>query len=100
VSAVRNIALDVERGLLTSSELEDNSQILLSYLDTAGQPLPDLVVRAGAKEGEVPHTSGFMPMQTAYSGWIFMEDLFPDLTPQALLKSVSNFVEYERRLGT
>lgn len=74
-------------------------QAILGFLDTAGQVLPDLVIRTGAKAGEVPHTSGFMPLQTTYSGWVFLPDLFPNLTPQALLAPIQDFIEYERRFG-
>lgn len=76
-----------------------NPDIIFHYLDTAGQPNPDLVVRTGGTIDEIPHTSGFMPLQTAYSGWVFMKDLFPDLTPQPLLGTIQDFLEYERRMG-
>ncbi|OGE71236.1 di-trans,poly-cis-decaprenylcistransferase [Candidatus Daviesbacteria bacterium RIFOXYD1_FULL_41_10] len=73
--------------------------MILDFLDTAGQPLPDLVIRTGVKDHEFPHTSGFMPLQTAYSSWIFTPDLFPNLTPEILLKSITGFSEYHRRFG-
>lgn len=92
--------LDGLRGKTLDPELiQENPQIILGFLDTAGQVLPDLVIRTGVKEGEVPHTSGFMPLQTAYSGWVFLPDLFPDLTPQTLLQPITEFIDYERRFG-
>lgn len=76
-----------------------NEKMIYDFLDTAGQPLPDLVIRTGVKDGEVPHTSGFMPLQSAYSGWGFIEDLFPSLTPEKLISQIRYFEGYKRRLG-
>lgn len=86
-------------GHLKPEELLKDSSLILNCLDTRGQSLPDLVIRSGVKEGEIPHTSGFMPLQSGYACWEFIPDLFPNLTPQRLLDSVNNFLEYERRYG-
>ena len=94
----RAVARIIESGL-KSEEVTDNFNIIHEYLDTAGQPRPDLVIRTGVHEGEIPHTSGFMPIQTAYSGWMFLPDLFPDLAPEKLLATVQKFTSYERRKG-
>lgn len=72
---------------------------ILPYLDTAGQSPVDLVVRTGLTPGELPHTSGFMPLQTAYAAWDFMTDLYPNLTPEKLLHSIQKFENYQRRMG-
>lgn len=69
------------------------------YLDTAGQPNVDLVIRTGVNGRDLPHTSGFMPLQTADAAWIFLPNLFPDLSPDKLLQSVQKFEGYNRRLG-
>lgn len=88
-----------QKGTFTPEMISKNPQAILGFLDTATQVLPDLVIRTGAKKGEIPHTSGFMSLQTAYSGWIFLPDLFPNLTSQALLEPITDFLEYERRMG-
>ena len=87
------------RGEFNPEILKEAPQAILGFLDTASQAVPDLVVRTGVKEEEIPHTSGFMPLQTTYSGWVFLPELFPDLEPQALLKPIKEFLDYERRLG-
>lgn len=69
------------------------------YLDTAGQPNVDLVIRTGVDKKELPHTSGFMPLQTVDAAWDFMPTLFPNLTPVDLLDSIQKFEGYNRRLG-
>lgn len=89
----------IREGTLAESEILINPGVVLGFLDTAGQPAPDLVVRTGMPEEEIPRTSGFMPLQTAYSGWKFIPELFPDLTPDILLDCVKDFLGYERRLG-
>lgn len=94
----RAVARMIEEGL-TPEEVAQNPKIIYNYLDTAGQPLPDLVIRTGTHEGEIPHTSGFMPLQIAYSGWAFIPDLFPDLSPESLAGTIRNFLGYERRMG-
>jgi len=90
---------EIQAGKISAKQLLENKELIFQYLDTVGQSLPDLVIRTGVKPEEIPHTSGFMPLQTAYAGWAFLPDLFPDLTPQSLLKPISDFVGYERRLG-
>lgn len=89
----------IKKGDFNPEILRETPQAILGFLDTTAQALPDLVIRTGVKKEEIPHTSGFMPLQTAYSGWVFLPDLFPDLTPQALLKPIQDFIEYERRFG-
>jgi undecaprenyl diphosphate synthase len=86
-------------GTLNPEMIKENPQVILGFLDTATQVLPDLVIRTGVKKEEIPHTSGFMPLQTAYAGWVFLPDLFPDLTPESLLLPIKEFLEYERRRG-
>ena len=97
--ATAEISRQVKAGLLTPEEIENNPSILLGFLDTKGQPTPDLIIRTGTKKGEIPHTSGLMPLQSAYACWDFVPHLFPDLTPDQLLESIKSFAEYERRFG-
>lgn len=89
----------VQNKRLKSEELLKNPSLILDCLDTRHQPNPDLIIRTGVKEGEIPHTSGFMPLQSSYACWEFVPDLFPNLTPQRLLESVGDFLEYQRRFG-
>lgn len=97
--AVGRIFEAFQKGEFNPEILKKTPQAILGFLDTARQVLPDLVIRTGVKKEEILHTSGFMPFQTAYAGWIFLPDLFPDLTPQALLNPIKDFIEYERRFG-
>lgn len=89
----------INQGKLLETDIMTNPGAILGFLDTAGQPAPDLVIRTGMPTEEIPRTSGFMPLQTAYSGWKFIPELFPDLTPEVLLDCVKDFLGYERRMG-
>ncbi len=97
--AIAKISELIREGGLTELELAMNPGIILGFLDTGRQPAPDLVVRTGMPAEEIPRTSGFMPLQTVYSGWKFEPQLFPELTPQALLGDITDFLDYERRMG-
>lgn len=97
--AVERMFVSFKEGTFNPEIIRQNPQAILGFLDTATQVLPDLVIRTGVKEGEIPHTSGFMPLQTAYSGWAFLPDLFPRLTPETLLSSINVFLDYESRKG-
>lgn len=99
VRAIDKMFRAFQDGSFGLETIKENPQMVLGFLDTATQVLPDLVIRTGVKESEIPHTSGFMPLQTVYSGWFFSPDLFPDLTPQVLLKPITEFIDYERRFG-
>jgi len=94
----RAIAHMMDQGI-SPAALRDRPELILDFLDTAGQPLPDLVIRTGTREGEIPHASGFMPLQAAYAGWAFLPDPFPDLTPSRLLQPIQNYMGYEKRKG-
>lgn len=89
----------IRGGILSPESILASPQTILGFLDTVGQPLPDLVIRTGMKEGGPLHTSGFMPLQTADSVWWFSPVLFPDLTPQDILVPIQQFLRYERRFG-
>lgn len=67
------------------------------YLDTGDQPhpYPDIVIRTS---GEF-RTSGFLPWQTAYAEFFFVDKYFPDLSEADIDSVVANFSNRERRFG-
>jgi tritrans,polycis-undecaprenyl-diphosphate synthase [geranylgeranyl-diphosphate specific] len=56
---------------------------------------PDLVIRTG----NAIRTSNFLPWQTAYSEWIFLEKLWPEFTKEDLIDCLKNFEERKRNFG-
>jgi undecaprenyl diphosphate synthase len=66
-----------------------------SYLDTAGIPDPDLIIRTGGEQ----RLSGYLPWQSVYSELYFTPVLFPDFTPDQLTLAISEFLKRDRRFG-
>ena len=81
--ATRRIAVDVAEGRIAPDQIND--ALISSYLDTADLPDPDLVIRTS---GET-RTSNFLPWQTAYAEYEFVETLWPDFTPAELAALVA-----------
>lgn len=66
-----------------------------NYLDSAGIPDPDLIIRTSGES----RTSGFMPFQSAYSEFYFCDVNFPDFGPEELRKAVAEFGRRKRNFG-
>ena len=56
---------------------------------------PDLIIRTG---GEI-RTSNFLPWQSSYSEWLFLDKMWPEFTKQDLQKAVNEFKSRKRRFG-
>jgi undecaprenyl diphosphate synthase len=76
---------------------DPDSLELESFLDTAGQPHPnpDIVWRTS---GEI-RSSGFLPLQSAYSELVFTPKLFPDLTEEDVVETLLEYSARIRRFG-
>lgn len=55
----------------------------------------DLIIRAGSER----RTSNFMPWQSIYSEWIFLDKLWPEITKQDLKNAISEFKRRKRNFG-
>lgn len=81
---------------LSLSELAQMSQEQLSsYLDTAGTPDPDLIIRPGGEQ----RLSGYLPWQSVYSELYFTDVLMPDFSPEELDKAIDEYVRRVRNFG-
>ncbi len=65
------------------------------FLDTAGMPDPDLIIRTGGAR----RLSGLMPWQSIYAELYFTETLMPDFSPQKLDQAIIEYSQRERRFG-
>jgi undecaprenyl diphosphate synthase len=72
-----------------------DEKVLASYLYTAGQPDPDLLIRTS---GEL-RVSNFLLWQIAYSEIWVTDVLWPDFRRRHLLQAVADFQKRERRYG-
>ena len=66
-----------------------------NYLDSAGIPDPDLIIRTSGEK----RLSGFMPYQSVYSEFYFTDIHFPDFGPVQLREAVEEFSKRKRRMG-
>lgn len=74
---------------------EINESIFENYLDTAGIPLPDLIIRTS---GEM-RLSNFLLWQSAYSEFYFTETLWPDFGRNEFTSALTEYQKRERRFG-
>lgn len=83
-----------ERKLVKSN---DSTKSILNFLDTTlvDVPNPDFIIRTSGEQ----RTSGFMPLQSVYSEWLFTETLFPDFGVQQLESAIEDYKKRIRRHG-
>ncbi|MBO5324326.1 MAG: di-trans,poly-cis-decaprenylcistransferase [Oscillospiraceae bacterium] len=93
VRAVRRYAADVLAGKCDADALTEDMFSL--YLDSAGVPDPELVIRPS---GEL-RTSNFLPWQTVYSEFVYMNVLWPDFGPEDLDSAIEEYHRRNRRFG-
>ncbi len=91
--AVRNFASDVAKGVKHPEEITE--EMFSDYLDSAGVPDPELVIRPS---GEF-RTSNFLPWQTVYSEFVYMNVLWPDFGPEDLDAAIAQYHQRDRRFG-
>lgn len=72
-----------------------DESVLGQYLDTAGVPEPELIIRTSGEQ----RISNFLMWQTAYSEFVFTDVLWPDFTRRDLEIAIAEFQTRERRFG-
>ncbi|HCA04356.1 MAG TPA: isoprenyl transferase [Ruminococcaceae bacterium] len=93
VRAIKNICDDVQNGRLERDGID--SAVVSSYLYTAGQPDPDLIIRPS---GEY-RISNFMLWQSAYTEFVIMNKLWPDFTTDDMDEALKLYSQRNRRYG-
>ncbi len=91
--AVKKMMEDCREGRLESGSVTE--QVVASYLDTAGIPDPDLLIRTS---GEI-RLSNYLLWQLAYSEIIVTDCLWPDFNKEELLKAIAQYNKRDRRFG-
>lgn len=91
--AVRRMVGDI-KSKTNGADIIDE-KFFSSYLDTANQPDPDLLIRTS---GEY-RISNFLLWQTAYTEFYFTETLWPDFTVDEYELALQDFMRRERRFG-
>ena len=93
VRGVRRMAQDAADGKLDPQEIDE--KVFESYLDTAGIPDPDLMIRTS---GEL-RLSNYLLWQMAYTEFYFTEVPWPDFNKEELIKAIEKYNERDRRFG-
>ena len=93
VRAARRMAEDLETGKLKKEEITE--PVFASYLDTAGIPDPDLLIRTS---GEL-RLSNYLLWQLAYTEIYVTDCLWPDFDKEELEKAIAAYNKRDRRFG-
>ena len=93
VRASRKMARAVARGELLAEEITEET--VSGYLDTAGIPEPDLLIRTCNEQ----RISNFLLWQLAYTEFYFTQVLWPDFTREELVKAVEAYNHRDRKYG-
>ena len=91
--AARKYAADCAAGTRKPGELDES--LFSSYLDSAGLPDPELIIRPG---GEF-RLSNFLLWQCAYSEFYATDTLWPDFTTDEIDKAIAAYAKRNRRFG-
>lgn len=90
---VRKLAQDAVDGKVKPAEIDE--AVFESYLDTAGIPDPDLMIRTS---GEL-RLSNYLLWQMAYTEFYFTDVAWPDFHKPELIKAIEKYNERDRRYG-
>ena len=91
--AMRRMSEDVAAGKRKPEEITES--VFEEYLDTAGIPDPDLLIRTS---GEL-RLSNFLLWQLAYSEFYFIDVPWPDFHKEELERAIEAYNKRDRRFG-
>jgi undecaprenyl diphosphate synthase len=91
--AVQALAEALKAGTIDSRTI--TPEVIAGFLDTAGIPDPDLVIRTS---GEM-RLSNFLLWQAAYAEFVFSPVLWPDFDRASLEAALREFAARDRRFG-
>ncbi len=92
-TAFQMLASEVANGKYTPGDIDE--ELIGSYLDTAGLPDPDLLVRTS---GEM-RISNFLLWQISYAELYVTDVHWPDFTHDVLYEAIRNYSSRDRRFG-
>jgi undecaprenyl diphosphate synthase len=93
VDAATELARDVKRGKVKADSITEKT--LSSYLYDPKMSDVDLFLRSSGEQ----RTSNFLPWQSVYAEFVFMDVLWPDVTRKTLWKAIEQYSERDRRFG-
>ena len=93
IKAVKKIFKDVKAGTLQEEDIHES--MFGNYLETAGFPDPELLIRTS---GEM-RVSNFLLWQIAYTELYVTKTLWPDFRKEDLYEAICAYQKRERRFG-
>ena len=93
IRGMKKMIADHDAGKLALDDINDS--VFSSYLDTAGLPDPDLMIRTSGEQ----RLSNYLLWQLAYSEFYFTEVPWPDFNKEELEKAVLAYNKRDRRFG-
>ena len=93
IRAMRRMTADIIENRQSPECIDE--ELFSSYLDTAGTPDPDLIIRTSGEQ----RISNFLLWQCAYSEFDFPEILWPDFNKNRLIEAVKRYNSKDRRFG-
>ena len=78
--------LKSKKGEITEKDIEENL-----WLNSQ----PDIIIRTGGKT----RTSNFLPWQSIYSEWFFLDKMWPEFNKEDLTKCIEKFNKTSRNFG-
>ena len=91
--AVRGISAEVKSGKIDPLDIDE--ALFASYLDTAGLPEVDLIIRPSGEQ----RLSNFLLWQAAYSEFWFSDICWPDFTEKDMKAAIIAYQNRDRRFG-
>lgn len=93
VRSVKKMLREAKDGKLDPEQMDETRFAL--YLDTAGIPDPDLLIRTSGEE----RLSNFLMWQLAYTEFYFTDVPWPAFTKEDLTKAIEKYNARDRRFG-
>jgi undecaprenyl diphosphate synthase len=93
VDAAAALAKDVKRGKVKADSITEKT--FAQYLDAPKMSDVDLFLRTSGEQ----RTSNFVPWQSVYAEFVFMDVLWPDVTRKTLWKAIEEYSGRDRRFG-
>lgn len=90
---MRKMAQDVTDGKVSPDQITEDT--IESYLDTAGVPDPDLLIRTSGEQ----RLSNFLMWQLAYTEFYFTDVAWPDFHKAELVQAIEKYNQRDRRYG-
>jgi undecaprenyl diphosphate synthase len=93
--AIRKLVSDAIQNKIKVKDITED--VFSTYLDTAGIPDVDLVIRTGGADNR--RLSGFLPWQNVYSELYFSDLLWPEFSQEEFNKALEYYASVPRKKG-